>query len=285
MFTILHRLLNNKNILEQVTREILEDFHAENCVYLELRTTPRNIYDKQTNQLLVSKAEYLQTVINVIKEFEVKHGKEMIVRLILSVDRVKGYQDGLENIELANKFKGEYVVGVDFSGNPKVSSFKELSGLFDLAKNYGLKLTVHIAEFWEDPDIDFILREVRPDRIGHSVCLTKEQINYLLENPIPIEICPTSNLITKCVDFIENHIFYEFYRLNKEYPMVICTDDFGIFDICLSDEYSLISNAFRLRIEDMFELSKKSVNFIFDRTESTLNILRNKFDKFRIDLI
>ena len=38
VFPIIHRLLSDKAILARVTREVLEDFEAENCVYLELRT-------------------------------------------------------------------------------------------------------------------------------------------------------------------------------------------------------------------------------------------------------
>lgn len=283
VFTILHRLLNSKTVLEQVTREIFEDFYADNCVYLELRTTPRNILDPSTNQIIVSKRNYIQTVIDEIRAFEAKVNNQMRIRLILSVDRQKGLGDGLENIELANELKEGYVVGVDFSGNPKISSFKNFTPLFDLARKYSLKVTVHTAEFWEDEDIDFILRKIRPDRIGHSVCLTREQIDYLLAKPIPIEICPTSNLITKCVDSIENHPFYEFYKVDASYPLVICTDDMGIFDTTLSDEYELIARTFKLSIESLFKLSREAIGFVFDQSASTISFLNEKFDQFKFE--
>ena len=64
-------------------------------------------------------------------------------------------------------------------------------------------------------------------RIGHAVCLNNEQITYLLKNPIPIEICPTSNLVTNCVKNIDEHPFFEFYSKNQFYPLTICTDDCG----------------------------------------------------------
>lgn len=278
VFTILHRLLNDLNILKQVTNEILHDFQSDNCVYLELRTTPRNIYDSKTNTLKVSKKDYLETIINVIENFEKENS--MKVRLILSVDRAKGLQEGLENVQLASQFKDRYVVGIDFSGNPHVNSFKDFETLFQLCKEHELKTTVHIAEIWEDNDKDFILRQIRPDRIGHSVCLTQEEIDFLIKNPIPIEICPTSNLITRCVDLIENHPFYEFYTKNKNYPLIICTDDFGIFDTTLSKEYELISSAFKLPLKDMFNLCRKSVGSIFDKSKSTVQFLQNIYDQF-----
>jgi adenosine deaminase len=279
VFNILHRVLNSKVVLARVTREVLEDFSRDNVVYLELRTTPRDILNNN-KEVLVSKREYLATVIEVIKDFE--RTNDMIVRLLLSVDRSKTIEDGLNTVELCHEFSkaGAHVVGIDFSGNPKIKTFREMKEIFERASGYNLPVTVHIAEHWEDPDLDFILKEIRPGRIGHAVCLTPEWIEYLLKNPLPIEICPTSNLITKCVDSIEQHPFYEFYKVDKSYPLTICTDDFGVFRTSLSREYVLISETFKLSGDEMFELSRKSLGYIFDKTENVANRLQQKFDQY-----
>jgi adenosine deaminase len=285
IFSILHRVLKKREILERVTREILDDFREQNCVYLELRTTPRDIYNEDNqSEIVVSKRDYLNSVIKVIEEFERDHPDVMIVRLLISIDRSKGLKEGLENVELAKEYNRSHsslVVGIDFSGNPQVSTFRELKPIFDLVRQYNLKMTVHIAEHWEDSDLEFILKEIRPERIGHAVCLSKEWIDYLIEKQsIPIEICPTSNLITKIVDMIENHPFYEFYKVKQDYPLVICTDDFGVFRTSLTNEYFLIANAFKLSQNEMFLISKQSIQFIFDRSESTFHRLNKKFDSF-----
>ncbi len=107
IFGLLHRLLKKRENLKRVTREILEDFSEENTVYLELRTTPRNIYDGDT--LVLSKNDYIQTVIGEIENF--KSRSDMITKLILSVDRTKGYADALETVELCYSLNSEYVVG------------------------------------------------------------------------------------------------------------------------------------------------------------------------------
>ena len=277
IFGLLHTLLNTRAILRRVTLEILDDFSADNCVYLELRTTPRNVYDQHSNSLIFSKQDYIETVLESVKEFEAKN--EMIVRILLSIDRSKSIDDALETIELFNKLQSKFIVGIDFSGNPYAKSFKDFQQIFDFIRQRGMMLTVHIAETWDDQDVDYIIKDIKPARIGHAVCLTDEMKNYLLQNPIPIEICPTSNLITKCVETIDKHPFYDFYKVNKNYPLVICTDDCGIFNSTLSKEQCLIADTFSLSIKDIFQINQSSIHFIFDKSEDTIDKLKLIFDK------
>jgi len=92
VFSYLHQILNNQENLIRITKEVLNTFQAENTVYLELRTTPRKICNE--NEVILSKIDYINTVLNVIKEFESQN--EMIVRLILSIDRTKSMEDAYE---------------------------------------------------------------------------------------------------------------------------------------------------------------------------------------------
>lgn len=113
IFGLLHRLLKKKENLSRVTREILSDFSEENTVYLELRTTPRNIYCNN-EKLVLSKRDYIETIVNEIKLFEASHGNSMITRLILSIDRTKGYEDAYDTVQLCKEMYGKYVVGIHF---------------------------------------------------------------------------------------------------------------------------------------------------------------------------
>ncbi|MCO5603662.1 hypothetical protein L7F22_057813 [Adiantum nelumboides] len=42
LFDLIHLLTTDHNIITRITKEVVEDFAAENVVYLELRTTPKN---------------------------------------------------------------------------------------------------------------------------------------------------------------------------------------------------------------------------------------------------
>ena len=57
---------------------------------------------------------------------------------------------------------------------------------------------MHMAEISgpaAQADTDAILA-FRPDRLGHALHLTAAQTDALHARPIPIEICPTSNIMT-----------------------------------------------------------------------------------------
>lgn len=77
VFGILHKLITNTDILREITRRVLDDFRAENCVYLELRTTPRFIKD-ETGKILVTKHEYLDAILTAIEQFEKETNGNMI---------------------------------------------------------------------------------------------------------------------------------------------------------------------------------------------------------------
>lgn len=76
----------------------------------------------------------------------------------------------------------------------------------EVAREGGLKLTVHTAEIDNDPETSDII-DFRPDRLGHAIVLGDEQRDRLLslQPPIPIEVCPTSNILTLELDGYGQH--------------------------------------------------------------------------------
>jgi len=191
----------------------------------------------------------------------------------------------IKTVELCNQLKhrGEnYVVGIDISGNPEIGNLLDIKDLFHLIKANNLKLTIHIAEIADSEDEnEFILKHIRPDRVGHAVFLSNHLKDYLHENPLPIEICPTSNLFTKSVLSIDKHPFIDFYSKDKTYPLCICTDDCGMFSTSITSEQYLVAKTFKLTLNNLYDLNKNSMKIIFDQSDTTINKLNTKFEEFK----
>ena len=116
-----------------------------------------------------------------------------------------------------------YIVGMDFSGNPTRGSFAGFLPCFEAARREGLLIAAHVGEIDHEADTDAIL-SFRPERLGHALLLTTAQKSRLSTKPIPIEICPTSNLKTLQLDNLQAHpTMAQWLRLS--YPISISTDD------------------------------------------------------------
>lgn len=271
IFDVVHEITNNMNVLKRITTEILTDFANENTKYLELRTTPRILENKY------SKRDYVQCVVQAMNEFKHKNPNAFVdVKLLLSVNRGKNsLQEAFECVELVKEFQSLGVVGLDFSGNPYKNQFSKFMEAFSYARSLKIPITIHLAEIVNHKESFDILNFV-PERVGHACFLNDEAKKLLLNKKIPLEICIDSNLRSKSVKSVEEHQFKWYY--DNKHPVVLCTDDMGIFCTTLSKQYEHVANTFKLSQKELFNLSYQAIDYIF-AGEETKKQLKNIFDQ------
>ncbi|XP_013147045.1 PREDICTED: adenosine deaminase-like protein [Papilio polytes] len=109
--------------------------------------------------------------------------------------------------------------------------------------------------------------QFKPDRIGHGTCIhpnfggTKQTWEALCTSKIPVEVCLTSNVNTKSVADYSSHHFK--YLLSSDVPVILCTDDKGVFATSLTQEYSICIDTFKLDKAELAKLALNSTKFIF----------------------
>lgn len=247
IFSLVHSVITSPQRLHRIVTEVLEDFESQNCVYIELRTTP-----KQT--ALMSKNEYINVISNAINQYTGK----IIAKLIISINRSQSLKDAWENLEIA--MNCETCVGLDFSGDPRIGKFNDFVEIFKKGRENGLKITLHTAEILDDEDTISILNFI-PDRLGHCNFLSEECKEIVLRNKIPIEMCISSNMNTLNLSSVFDHHFEEYYSQN--HPVAICTDDTLLFDTTLTKELEIISDAYKLSSEQIFKIMENSMSMAF----------------------
>jgi len=266
IFALTHSVVTQPAVVYRVTKEVIEDFAADGVVYLELRT----VGDKQTPREAESmtKQEYLASVLQAISEAP----KPIIVRLILSVNRALGLEAAQQSLSLAST--SPLIVGLDFSGNPSLSSFQAYLPVFQSARQMGLKTTIHAAEIPDEAEFRAIL-EFGPERVGHCCCLSAECEAELMAARIPLEVCLSSNMGTLELSSLIDHHFMRFFE--AKYPIAICTDDTAVFQTTLTQEYSLLAQHFGFTIETLQQISQAAFPFIFDTSPEVRSILSQIF--------
>ncbi|KAH6790491.1 adenosine/AMP deaminase family protein [Perilla frutescens var. frutescens] len=281
LFDLIHIITTDHKTVTRITKEVIEDFAADNVVYLELRTTPKRNHSKG-----MSKRSYMEAVLEGIRSVnsvevdlsgklntdasarshfvdDLCNGtgsKKIYVRVLLSIDRRETAEAAMETVELAVKLKDFGVVGIDLSGNPNVGQWLTFLPALEYAKKQGLPITLHCGEVPNPVEIRAML-DFLPKRIGHACCFEDEEWKLLRRLNIPVEICLTSNIRTETIASADVHHFADLYKSN--HPLILCTDDCGVFSTSLSAEYALASSAFGLGKSEMYQLAQKAIEFIF----------------------
>ena len=117
--------------------------------------------------------------------------------LILMMDRRLSPRENGIIVEKAIRYRAFGVVGVDLAGPDRARfSMRQVAPLFARAREAGLGLTVHAGETGNLEELRYVIREIRPDRIGHGLALVRDArlAAEAARQGITLELCPTSNL-------------------------------------------------------------------------------------------
>lgn len=127
--------------------------------------------------------------------------------LLLMMDRTFTPRQNEVIVEKAIAWAPRGVVGVDIAG-PRPGGarydYAALAPLVEAAREAGLGVTIHVGEEGEEHgvvEIREVVDALRPDRIGHGILAARDPslMDALRTAGIVLEICPTSNLLTKAL--------------------------------------------------------------------------------------
>ena len=169
--------------------------------------------------------------------------------LILMMDRTFTERQNSIIVEKAIRYAPRGIVGIDIAG-PRPGGegpypYRELAPLIAEARSAGLGVTIHVGEEGGDhgiPELRDVVESLEPDRIGHGILAAQDDalMASLREAGITLEICPTSNLLTKALPD-ENAVRDTFRAFTAaEVPFTIATDGPEMMRTHLRDELALL---------------------------------------------
>jgi adenosine deaminase len=126
--------------------------------------------------------------------------------LILMMDRTFTERQNEVVVEKAIRWASRGIVGIDVAG-PRPGGerydYRQLEPMVAAAREAGLGVTIHVGEEGATgaEEIGDVVEHLRPERIGHGILAAGEPelMRLLRERGTVLEICPTSNLLTKAL--------------------------------------------------------------------------------------
>ncbi len=119
----------------------------------------------------------------------------LLVDLVRDVGPERGSRILDATIEVAAEAR---IVGITIGGSEQEYPPEPYADLYRRAAESGLRLTAHAGEAAGPESVWGALRALGVERIGHGVRSVEDPalLAHLVENAVPIEVCPTSNLRT-----------------------------------------------------------------------------------------
>jgi adenosine deaminase CECR1 len=182
---------------------------------------------------------------------------------------------------ITDRYRDLYV-GVNMVGredNGKGYPLRFLSVLRELRHKYpDINLSIHAGEV-DEPNHhvrDTLL--LGAQRIGHGVNLITDPETMVLmrHGPYMVEINLISNLLLEYVRDYSQHPFPEYLRVGI--PVALSTDDRGMWDSNMSDEFYVAVKEFNLSWEEIVKLGRNSLFYSF-LDSSTKERLLASYDK------
>lgn len=229
---VYHKLLNPLSsgtfAVEQATYEIMsESYRVNNVTVLELRTNPM----KHNNNDQIDLDHMVMAMLRGMERALLEY-PELSAGLIFCLDRQFTYEMNEILVEKAIKYNRRGVVGIDVANyDTGMFNLEQYEGLFERARNAGLRVTVHSGETDDTNDMWDVVKYAKPDRIGHGIkaAYDKELMKVLAEQEIVLEVCPISNIANSNVSGVDElrYIFDQFiengvkFCINSDWPAMI----------------------------------------------------------------
>ena len=244
-FGTLRLFYKSPEIIKRITREAVEDAALDNVRYMELRFTPVALSRAEGFPM----AQVVDWVIESVREASAQFG--VLVRLIASINRHESLAQAKKVLEIALERKDKGIVGIDLAGNEAEFPAEPFGELFSLAKELGLRLTIHAGEWGGAENVKQAIEVFGAERIGHGIRVIEDPnvVAIAREHGTVFEVCVTSNHHSGAVDTLPAHPIKQ--MMDQGLKVTINTDDPSISRIDLSNEYQTVSALFGISISGL----------------------------------
>ena len=187
------------------------------------------------------------------------------VGLCISLLRTQTAAEAIELVDLLATVRHPRVVALSIDGNEAAAGRTgvRFADAFNKAGAAGLKRTVHAGESSGAEGVWDAIELLHADRIDHGIRAIEDPrlVAVLAERGIPLDICPSSNIILGLYPSLADHPIEKLRKAGV--PVSVNTDDPALLGLRLEIEYDRCADTFGWSPDDCREMAKNSVNASF----------------------
>lgn len=200
---------------------------------------------------------------------------EVEIPLIVDLVRDRGPNGTARTLAAVTEVAAETrIVGVGIGGYEAENPPEQFANVYRTARDSGFRLTAHAGEAAGPESVWGAIRTLEVERIGHGVRAAEDPalVDYLVENQIPLEVCPTSNIRTAVVSDWDTHPARTLIEAGA--MVTINTDDPALFHTSLAGEYQVLEKRFGLEENVIRGVSLAGVEASWAPTETKARLTK-----------
>ncbi|MCP4218349.1 MAG: adenosine deaminase [bacterium] len=276
-FWTTQKVLCSYEAIKRVTFENVEDAFRDGVKLLELRFAPVFIAHKK--QLAFD--EIFEGVLDGISEgmesYEIQVGLIHIIPRPLEPHRHADSNNEFLRYRGGGHTNAHRLCGFDLADSETETDPADFVSLVQTAREAGVGITIHTGENSDAQYVQRALDAYTPRRIGHGIKIAgnRDVMERVKEENIHLEICPTSNWLTRSVETVESHPLGELYRAGVS--VSINSDDPHLMDIDLVTEYQLAQRCFGFTPGDFYRINRGALEHSFLNKDIKRYVEMNSF--------
>jgi adenosine deaminase len=199
-------------------------------------------------------------VAEVLAESESEFG--VSTELIAAFLRDRPAEEALTVLE-ALLAMGVPIIGIGLDSAERDNPPRNFVGLYDRARQAGLKCVAHAGEEGPPDYIREALDLLAVDRIDHGIrCMEDEElVERLVAEQVPLTVCPLSNVRLRAVDTLAEHPLPQ--MLQRGLNVSVNSDDPAYFGGYIDENFRQVSAAFGFTTAQLADLAANSVRSAF----------------------
>lgn len=151
-------------------------------------------------------------------------------------------------------FERDCFNSIDLYSDEFAQPIENFKPLYRKAKEKNLILRAHVGEWGSAYDVMRAVEELELDEIQHGIAAAQSQkvMNFLTDNKVRLNICPTSNVKLSRVDSLKNHPIRKLY--DNGVIVTINSDDVLVFGNSVSQEFLDVYSSALFTAEELNEI-------------------------------